>query len=148
VSDGGDLRNNALAGAAIAKKRGIPIFTVGLGDPARETTLPDASGSGVQMYNGKPVKVKLEEKALREIAAASDGRYVPLATAGTAETTLGAIYRRFLRQVAAKEQAEEEELRATERFGFFLVPGLVLLLAAAFLSRGRFSGSVRRKSAE
>ena len=86
--------------------------------------------------------------ALREIAAASDGRYVPLATAGTAETTLGAIYRRFLRQVAAKEQAEEEELRATERFGFFLVPGLVLLLAAAFLSRGRFSGSVRRKSAE
>ena len=29
-----------------------------------------------------------------------------------------------------------------------LVPGLVLLLAAVFLSRGRFSGSVRRKSAE
>ena len=100
------------------------------------------------MFKGQPVKVKLEEKALREIAAASDGRYVPLATAGTAETTLGAIYRRFLRQVAAKEQAEEEELRATERFGFFLVPGLVLLLAAALLSRGRFSGSVRRKSAE
>jgi len=148
VSDGGDLRNNALEGAAVAKKRGIPIFTVGLGDPRRETTLPDASGSGVQMFKGQPVKVKLEEKALREIAAASDGRYVPLATAGTAETTLGAIYRRFLRQVAAKEQAEEEELRATERFGFFLVPGLVLLLAAAFLSRGRFSGSVRRKSAE
>ena len=148
VSDGGDLRNNALAGAAIAKKRGIPIFTVGLGDPARGTTLPDASGSGVQMYNGKPVKVKLEEKALREIAAASDGRYVPLATAGTAETTLGAIYRRFLRQVAAKEQAEEEELRATERFGFFLVPGLALLLAAASLSRGRFSGTVRRRPTE
>jgi hypothetical protein len=50
--------------------------------------------------------------------------------------------------VAAKEQAEEEELRATERFGFFLVPGLLLLLSAALLSRGRFSGSVRRKSAE
>jgi Ca-activated chloride channel family protein len=148
VSDGGDLRNNALDGAAVAKKRGIPIFTVGLGDPRRETTLPDASGSGVQMFKGQPVKVKLEEKALREIAAASEGRYVPLATAGTAETTLGAIYRRFLRQVAAKEQAEEEELRATERFGFFLVPGLLLLLSAALLSRGRFSGSVRRKSAE
>jgi Ca-activated chloride channel family protein len=145
VSDGGDLRNNALASAAVAKKRGIPIFTVGLGDPRRETTLPDASGSGIQMFKGQPVKVKLEEKALREIANASGGRYVPLATAGTAETTLGAIYRRFLRQVAAKEQAEEEEMRATERFGVFLVPGLVLLLVAAFLSRGRFSGSVRRK---
>ena len=145
VSDGGDLRNNALSGAAIAKKRGIPIFTVGLGDPNREAALPDASGSGVQMFKGQPVKVRLEEKALREIASASDGRYVPLATAGTAETTLGAIYRRFLRQVAAKEQAEEEELRATERFGLFLVPGLMLVLMAAFLSRGRFRGSVRRR---
>ena len=82
VSDGGDLRNNALAGAEVAKKRGIPIFTVGLGDPRRETTLPDASGSGIQMFKGKPVKVKLEETALREIATVSGGRYVPLASLG------------------------------------------------------------------
>jgi Ca-activated chloride channel family protein len=144
VSDGGDLRNNALAGAEVAKKRGIPIFTVGLGDPRRETTLPDASGSGIQMFKGKPVKVKLEETALREIATVSGGRYVPLATAGTAETTLGSIYRRFLRLVAAKEQAEEEEMRATERFAIFLVPGLALLFCAAMLSRGRFSGRAQR----
>ena len=107
VSDGGDLRNNAFAYAHAAKKRGIPIFTVGLGDPRRDSTIPDASGKGVQMFKGQPVKVRLEEGALREIASASGGRYVPLATAGTAETTLGAIYRRFLRQVAAQEQAEE-----------------------------------------
>ena len=79
-------------------------------------------------HNGEVVKVKLEEDALKAIAAASNGRYVPLATAGTAETTLGAIYRRFLRQVAAKEQNEEAE-RAAERYQVFLVPGLVLLLA-------------------
>ena len=145
ISDGGDLRNNAFAYAHAAKKRGIPIFTVGLGDPRRESTIPDSSGKGVQMFKGQPVKVKLEEKALREIAAESGGRYVPLATAGTAETTLGAIYRRFLRQVAAQEQAEEEELRATERFGIFLAPGLLLVLVAAFLSRGRFAGKLSRK---
>ena len=146
VSDGGDLRNNALAAAHIARKRGIPIFTVGLGDPRRESTIPDASGMGVQMFKGQPVKVRLEESALREIASASGGRYVPLATAGTAETTLGSIYRRFLRQVAAKEQAEEEEMRATERFGVFLLPGLLLLLAAASFSRGRFAGERLRKA--
>ena len=144
VSDGGDLRNNALTCAQAAKKRGIPIFTVGLGDPRRDSTIPDASGKGVQMFKGQPVKVRLEEGALREIASASGGRYVPLATAGTAETTLGAIYRKFLRQVAAKEQAEEEELRATERFGLFLAPGLLLVLVAACLSRGRFAGTVKR----
>lgn len=140
ISDGGDLRGNALDAARAAAKRNIPIFTVGLGDPKRGSTIPDASGTGSQQYQGQTVTTRLEEKALVEIAKASGGRYVPLATAGTAETTLGAIYRRFLRQVAAKEQAEEEELRATERFGWFLVPGLVLMLLAGGLSRGRFAG--------
>ncbi len=140
ISDGGDLRGNALDAARAAAKRNIPIFTVGLGDPKRGSAIPDASGTGSQQYQGQAVTTKLEEKALVEIAKASGGRYVPLATAGTAETTLGAIYRRFLRQVAAKEQAEEEELRATERFGWFLVPGLVLMLLAGGLSRGRFAG--------
>ena len=145
VSDGGDLRDNAFAYAHAAKKRGIPIFTVGLGDPNHDSTIPDASGDGVQKFKGQPVKVRLEEKALRAIAEESGGRYVPLATAGTAETTLGSIYRHFLRKVAAQEQAEEEELRATERFGIFLVPGLLLMLVAAFLSHGRFAGELRRK---
>ena len=86
--------------------------------------------------------MRLEEDALKAIADVSKGRYVPLATAGTAETTLGAIYRRFLRQVAAKEQNEEAE-RAAERYQLFLVPGLCLLLVGAMLSKGRFGKGTR-----
>ena len=138
ISDGGDLRGEALANAELARKRKVPIFTVGIGDPRVGATVPSEDGRGVQTYQGQPVKVKLEESALRAIAEASRGRYVPLATAGTAETTLGAIYRRFLRQVAAKEQNEEAE-RAAERYQIFLVPGLVLLIAGACLSKGRFA---------
>lgn len=137
ISDGGDLRGEALANAQLAKKRGIPIFTVGIGDPKRGATLPDLDGRGDMKFNGETVRVKLEESALKAIAEASKGRYVPLATAGTAETTLGAIYRRFLRQVAAKEQNEEAE-RTAERYQFFLLPGLALLIAGAALSKGRF----------
>ncbi len=140
VSDGGDLRGGALDAARAAAKRNVPIFTVGLGDPKKGSGIPDASGTGKQQYKGQNVTTKLEERALVEIAKASGGRYVPLATAGTAETTLGAIYQKFIRQVAAKEQAEEEELRATERFGWFLVPGLLLMLLAGCFSRGRFAG--------
>ena len=141
ISDGGDLRGEALQNAEIAKKRGIPIFTVGIGDPRHGAVIPSEDGRGEQKFQGQSVKVKLEEAALKAIAEASKGRYVPLATAGTAETTLGAIYRRFLRQVAAKEQNEEAE-RAAERYQIFLIPGLVLLIAGAMLSRGRFA---RRK---
>lgn len=137
ISDGGDLRGEALANAALAKKRGIPIFTVGIGDPRTGATIPAENGRGVQTFKGEPVKVKLEEPALRAIAEASNGRYVSLATAGTVETTLGAIYRRFLRQVAAKEQSEEES-RLGERYQVFLIPGLCCLLVGAALSRGRF----------
>ena len=140
ISDGGDLRGEALQNAEIAKKRGIPIFTVGIGDPKVGATLQDESGRPLK-YKGEVVKVKLEETALKAIAEASRGRYVPLATAGTAETTLGAIYRKFLRQVAAKEQNEAEQ-RAAERYQVFLAPGLVLLILGACLSRGRFA---RRK---
>ena len=141
ISDGGDLRGEALANAELAKKRGIPIFTVGIGDPRNGAAIPSEDGRGEQKFQGQTVKVKLEEAALKAISEASKGRYVPLATAGTAETTLGAIYRRFLRQVAAKEQNEEAE-RAAERYQIFLIPGLVLLIAGAMLSKGRFA---RRK---
>ena len=138
ISDGGDLRGEAIANAELAKRRGIPIFTVGIGDPRNGATIPSEDGCGEQKFQGQSVKVKLEELALKSIAEASKGRYVPLATAGTAETTLGAIYRRFLRQVAAKEQNEEAE-RAAERYQIFLIPGLILLIAGAMLSRGRFA---------
>jgi len=138
ISDGGDLRGEAIQNAELAKKRGIPIFTVGIGDPKHGATIPSEDGRGVQKYQGQPVKVTLEEAALKAIAAASKGSYVPFATAGTAETTLGAIYRRYLRQVAVKEQ-NEESARVAERYQIFLVPGLALLIAGAALSKGRFA---------
>ena len=138
ISDGGDLRGEALQNAALARQRKVPIFTVGIGDPRVGAPIPSEDGRGFVTFKGETVKVKLESEALKAIAEASKGCYVPLATAGTAETTLGAIYRRHLRQVAAKEQNEEAE-RVAERFQVFLIPGLALLLAGAALSRGRFA---------
>lgn len=140
ISDGGDLKGEALQSVEIARRRRVPIFTVGIGDPKRGATIPAENGQGVQMYQGAPVTVKLEEEPLRKIAELSGGRYVPLATLSTAETTLGSIYRRFLRQVAAAEQNEEESSLG-ERYQIFLVPGLTLLLAGAALSKGRFRAS-------
>jgi len=136
ISDGGDLRGNAIKEAEAAKSRGVPVFTVGIGDPKTGATIP-AEGGGVQKFKGANVIVKLEEEALAAIAKASGGRYVPLATARTADTTLGSIYRGFLRRVAAAEQNEEDD-RLAERYQWFLIAGVVLLSAGASLSRGRF----------
>ncbi|MDR2849486.1 MAG: VWA domain-containing protein [Verrucomicrobiota bacterium] len=140
ISDGEDLKGGALEGAADAAKRNIPIFTVGIGDPSG-TTIPAAEGAGTQQYKGTAVQTRLMDETLSAIARASNGQYIPLGTAGTAHTTLGAIYRRHLRQIAAKEQQEQLENRYQERYQLFLFPAALLLLAAAGLSRGRLCGN-------
>lgn len=136
ISDGGDLKGEAITAAEFAKERGVPIFTVGIGDPNRASSIPGEDGS-VMKFEGKAVEVRLEEAALKSIAEISNGRYVALATAGTAETTLGAIYQKFLRQVAAMEQNEVES-KAAERYQVFLYPALACLMVGAAFSKGRF----------
>ena len=95
-------------------------------------------------FNGAPVLVKLEEEALKAVAKASGGRYVPLATAGTAETTLGAIYRSFLRQVAIEEQNMDDS-RLEERYLPFLIFGLSFVVFAAIMSKGRLRIQKKRR---
>jgi len=143
ISDGEDLKGGALEAAADAAKRNIPIFTVGIGDTSG-TTIPGEDGKGSQQFKGTAIQTKLMGATLEAIAQASNGRYIPLGTAGTAHTTLGAIYRRHLRQIAAKEQQEMIENRYQERYQIFLFPAALCLLAAAWFSRGRLCGNRTR----
>ncbi len=143
ISDGEDLKGDALEAAREAARRNIPIFTVGIGDTAG-ATIPDAKNQGVQQYKGSAVQTSLTAETLTAIANASNGRYIPLGTAGTAHTTLGAIYRRHLRQLAAKEQQEMIENRYQERYQLFLFPAIICILTAACLSRGRLRGHTSR----
>ena len=143
ISDGDDLVGRARAAAEEAGRRGIPIFTVGIGDPAG-AEVPAADGKGAMKYQGKTVRSSMTESTLSEIAKASGGAYIPLATSSTASTTLGAIYRQHLSRIAAREIEEMLEHRLVERYQLFLVPAIILLLATAALSRGRLASSVRR----
>jgi Ca-activated chloride channel family protein len=143
ISDGEDLKGGAIEAAQDAATRNIPIFTVGIGDDAG-TTIPGENGKGIQQFKGTAVQTKLVAETLSAIASASNGRYIPLGTAGTAHTTLGSIYRNHLRRIAAKEQQEQLENRYQERYQLFLFPAVLLLLAAAGLSRGRLCGGRTR----
>ncbi|MEI6645028.1 MAG: VWA domain-containing protein [bacterium] len=145
ISDGDDLKGDALEAARDAATRNIPIFTVGIGDTSG-STIPDETKKGSVQFKGTTVMTKLMDGTLDAIAKASKGRYIPLGTAGTAHTTLGSIYRNHLRQIAAKEQQEMMQNRLQERYQWFLFPALISLLVAAWLSRGRLSGSVRRNT--
>jgi len=141
ISDGEDLKGDAVDAARTAASRNIPIFTVGIGDLSG-ATVPGEDGKGVLTFKGSAVKTTLTESTLDAIAKASaNGRYIPLGTAGTANTTLGAIYRRHLRSLAAQEQQEQIENRYQERYQLFLFPAVLCLLVAAWFSRGRLCGN-------
>ncbi len=146
ISDGEQLTGDAVAAAREAGRRGIPIFTVGIGDPAG-ATIPAETGGDLFRFQGQAVQTRLMDQTLDAIGTESGGSYIELATAGTAHTTLGAIYRRHLRSVSAKERQETVENQYVERYHLFLLPALAALLAAACLSRGRLAGARTRAAA-
>ena len=134
VSDGEDLAGKAKDLAKVAGERNIPIFTVGIGS-AKGAEIPD--GNSVVKYEGETVKSRLTETTLREIAEASQGRYIPLATAGTAQTTLGAVYARYLTKLANEEVRENATLMKVDRTGLVATLAVIAFLIAGLISLGR-----------
>jgi Ca-activated chloride channel family protein len=136
ISDGEDLAGEARTAAQKAKEKGIVIFTVGLGDP-KGTVIPGASKSEPNLrYQGKEVITSLHHDTLREISEITGGAYVPV---GVANVKLGKLYSDHLSKISARDMEESLQSRMIERFPLFLFPGMIALLAGAFLSRGRLA---------
>ncbi len=135
VSDGEDLTGAGRAAAAECGARRIPVFCMGVGSAAGADVPADDAGKPLE-HRGERVVSKLHGDDLAAIAAASGGVYLPLeSTSGG--NTLGSLYRDHVRALVARERREALESRRVERYPLFLLPGLLLLLAAAALSRGR-----------
>ncbi len=134
ISDGEDLAGKAAEVAAEAGKRGVPVFAVGIGSP-EGASIPD--GGGVLTHDGQTVRTALSEEALRAVAERSGGTYIPLAVSGTAATTLGAVYRRYLTRLDAVDREERLGEGLADRSGLFSLLAAMAALAAACLSVGR-----------
>ena len=120
VSDGEDLSGHAREAADRAAKAGIPVFTVGIGDP-RGATVPLADGKAMQ-FGGSNVVSRLDNATLDAIAKATGGAYIPLRLAGAGAVTLGTLYRDHLRRIAVQDFEEKNARRKIERYQLFLLP--------------------------
>ncbi|NQT94170.1 MAG: VWA domain-containing protein, partial [Lentisphaerae bacterium] len=136
ISDGEDLSGRALFAAENAAKRGIPIFTVGLGD-RRGAPIPAEDGKGNETYEGIEVTTRLDHDTLHALAETSGGAYVPVGTAGMTSITLGTLYREHLRRITAQDIEETQRRRRVERYQGFLLLSVLLMLTAVGLSPGR-----------
>jgi len=137
VSDGEDLKGDAIKAARVAAEQGITIFTVGLGSE-EGAQIPDANQSGgVAVHKGSSVITRLDNEALYEISRITGGAYIPIGTASLGNSTLGTLYRDHLRKISERDLEETLQRRFVERFQWFLFPGVLCMLVGMVFSRGR-----------
>jgi Ca-activated chloride channel family protein len=137
ISDGDDpVGDDEWAeGAAEARQRGIPVYTVGVGDPGRASPIPTAKGP--LRHGGQVVLTQLEERPLQEIARRTGGIYFP------AHTHVMPLGKRFREVIAARgTHAETEASEPTlplyrQHYAWFFAVALTLFSLAMVSGRCR-----------
>jgi len=133
VTDGEDLEGDALAAAQTAARQdGLKIYTVGVGTAGGDLIpLPRDQGGGfVKDESGGFVKSRLDESALKAIAAATGGFYVPLGTEGEGLET---IFKTVLGPMAKHDLASRQQKIYIERYQWPLAASLGALLVSLLI---------------
>ena len=143
LTDGEDLQGDVLDTAKAAAKKGMAIYTVGVGSP-EGANIPIHYQNGRTDYlrdeTGKVVKTMLDEKTLQKIATETNALYVPL---GRGAEGLNTIYQEKLRLVPQSEQDQRMERIPLERFEWPLGLVIALLLMEFFISDRRRVNELR-----
>jgi len=133
MTDGEDLQGSALEAAKEAGKKGMAIYTIGVGSP-EGGKIPIDLGYGRKDYvrdaNGKVVHTTLDESTLKQIAETTGAMYVPL---GRGAEGLQTIYQERLRLVPKSEMDQRMERIPLERFEWPLGAAIILLLVEFFI---------------
>ena len=145
LSDGETHEGDAAAAARAAGEAGVRVFAAGVGSAlgARVPAPGGAEGANrIDARTGREVISRLEEGALRAVAAAGGGRYVRVDAPG-ALSSLSADF-------AAIDRARGSERRTAaprEQFQWFAAAALALLLSSSLLRAvplQRVGGRARR----
>lgn len=102
VTDGDELQGDSMAVAETLRKKKIPLFILGLGNPARGALIRDETGSFVRDEDNKLVTTKLAESRLKQLAGQTHGVYVR-------STTISPNLNPVMQKIEALVPAEKEE---------------------------------------
>jgi Ca-activated chloride channel family protein len=134
ITDGEDQESYPVEAAKKAfEEKGIRIYTVGLGDTNEGARVPtDKDGKRLYLqHEGQEVWTKMNPQALRDIAVAGGGAYVP---AGTSNIDLGQIYQDKIAPAELREFEAARIERYRPQFQWFAGLGLILLLCASLMT--------------
>jgi len=133
ITDGGNTANTSVK--EIVKKaseQGIKIFCIGMGSEDG-APIPDKNGGFKKDSNQDLVISKVDEEGLKELAALGNGIYV---RSVTGDMDLDIIYSEGIRAGMEKKTLKSFRQKVWEnRFQWFLLPCIIILLAELIISR-------------
>lgn len=137
ITDGEELDEDGVAEAERASKKGIRIFTVGVGSADGATiTLPN--GQLLRDSGGKVVKSKLDEARLKAVAQATGGFYLHLRP-----DTVLRLVRDGINRLSEESLGKRIFRTPIERYQWPLAFGLLLLFISATL--GELQHSIAKR---
>lgn len=138
LTDGEDMGSEPVEAAKEAlQEQGVRVFTVGIGDTREGARIPVRGADGQQrflVHEGQEVWSRMNTDALREVAEAGGGTFVP---AGTAQVDMAAFYRDALGDLDRIDQESSLVKRQTPRFPWFVGAALLLLVAESLVTDRR-----------
>lgn len=133
LTDGENHEDDAIAAAEEARKKGIKVFTVGMGSPAG-SPIPIIKGGQQNGYrqdnDGNTVVSSLNEEMLKEIALAGNGQYVRA-------TNSGAGIPQIIEELSSLEKKEFESKIFTDfedRYQLFFGLAFLMILIEVILT--------------
>ncbi len=135
LSDGEELEGHAATETAYFKEQNIPLFVVGIGDPAAGSMIQLTDGAFVRDAAGKMVASKLNESGLRALAEATGGIYV---RSTALDANVGPVEAR-VKSLVPSEHVGGTRQAPIERFQWPLALGLLCLLARLLLGERRLA---------
>lgn len=137
ITDGEDHEGNIEEAIKEANSKDVAIYAIGLGSPAGvPIPIYNQSGAavGFQKDNqGNIVLTKLDESTLKMIAEKGNGKYY---RGRNTEDDLENIYK-DLAQIEQSEYGSRKITEYEDRFYYFLLPAILLLIAEFLISSNR-----------
>lgn len=124
ITDGEDNEGGAVEAAAEARKKGVNVFILGVGD-TKGAPIPTGDGGYMKDRSGQTVMTALNEQMCREVAQAGSGKYIHVDNTGDAQTELNNDLARLQRgeSEAVIYNAYDEQFQA---FGILVILLLVV----------------------
>ncbi len=132
ITDGEDNEGGAKEAAEEARKRGVNVFILGIGDP-KGAPIPLGGGDYLQDAAGQTVMTALNEQMCREVAQAGSGMYIHVDNTSDAQEKLNDALTRLQKGETQSVIYSEYD----EQFQAFGLLALLLLIAEVCVMEAR-----------